>query len=1050
MRTNIYTIPKTAAFLDTLAEVILRGDLPRAGGGAPEGLSLTKTTLLLPSRRACRAMHLAFLRVSNGDAMLLPRIRPIGDVDEEASIISSVVGGASMGEGLLDEVLSLPDAVSDIERRLVLTQFVLSWVQSVTEGRLQEADSFSGRFMAATPAQAAKLAHELMKLMDAVETERVDLSRLQGLVPEDFSEHWQLTLEFLKIVTEHWPTYLQARGLMSPMERRNAVLLAEADRLRSAPPQGPVIAAGITGSIPASAELLRAVCALDEGALVLPGLDLALDDESWEALVPNEEGSGSHHPEHPQYGLRRLLDSLGVSRSEISYLAGTGPEAEDQAAIRLVSDALRPAETTDGWHEAVRDEDMVCALSSAKSRFATIVAPTAQDEADVVSLMLRRAVETEGLTAALVTPDRLLGRRVSVRLEKWGLRVDDSAGRPLVKTVPGAFLVLVADAVRSNFAPDALMALLKHPLTRLKRKPGVMRGSARALELLAFRQPMVNEGLASIEAGLRRVAEDLQEGRVRHRILKRQGAYQAERALALILDVITAFKPLNDLSSEGDAHPVRSFVEAHIAVAENLSAGAEDAPDVLWSGDAGETLALYLAGLLDKEIPNPEIGLNEYPDFFQSLIAGQAMRPHVPVHPRLFIWGPLEARLQQADIVILGGLNEGTWPSAAEEDPWLSRPMRQELGLPQPEEKIGRAAHDFSELLGSKKVYLTRAAKIDGVPTVPSRWLMRLEVLAGGMGLDHLFEVPEGEHWLHWAASRVKAGTRISIRAPEPRPPVEARPRKLSVTQIEEWVANPYAIYADKILGLEKLPALGVEPDAALRGGIVHRALHRFSVAYPDELPPDIADVLMTFAEEEMAALLTHPRVGAFWRPRFARFADWFGETEAERRRDVAQIATEISGRVTFDGPHEPFTLTARADRLDLLEGGGARLYDYKTGTPPTDTKVSQLYAPQLPLEAAILQEGGFEKLAAHEAYGLHYITASGGEPAGVDRRIKCESAADLAVQALDGVKRLVAQYDQPDTAYRALRRSKYRYDYDDYAHLARVKEWAASDGGEG
>lgn len=1040
---NIYTIAKTAPFLDTLAAVILRGDLPRAGAGAGEGggLSLTATTLLLPSRRACRAMRDAFLRVSNGEALLLPRIRPIGDVDEEASILSSVSG---IGEHL-QEALSLPPAVSDIERRLALTRLVLAWVSSVREGRLREVSDHSGTFMAATPAQAAKLASELMKLMDAVETEQVDLSRLHELVPEEYSEHWQLTLEFLKIVTEHWPTYLKERGLMPPMERRNALLLAEAERFRAHPPAGPVIAAGITGSIPASASLLKAVCDLPEGALVLPGLDLALDARSWDALVPG-------HPGHPQYGLKKLLDALGVARSDVSYLPGTEPGEEDSASIQLVSDALRPAETTDSWRQTVNDDALKGALKDAKSRFARIVAPTAQDEADVVSLILRRAVETPGLTAALVTPDRLLGRRVSVRLEKWGLRVDDSAGRPLVKTVPGAFLVLVADAVRANFAPDAMMSLLKHPLTRLGRKPGVMRGSARALELLAFRQPMVNEGLDAIEAGLERTAQDLAEKHVRHPILKRQGVYQSERALELIRDIREAFAPLTDLAAEGAHYPVRAYVEAHIAAAENLSKAPEGAADVLWGGEAGETLALYMAGLLDKEIENPEITLQDYPDFFQSLIAGQAMRPRVPVHPRLFIWGPLEARLQQTDIVILGGLNEGTWPAAPDEDPWLSRPMRHELGLPQPEEKIGRAAHDFSELLGGAKVYLTSSAKIDGVPSVPSRWLLRLEVLAKGMGLDHLFDLPEEEHWLEWAAARVKAEKRASAAQPEPRPPVEARPRSLSVTQVEEWAANPYAIYARHILGLEALPELGVEPDAALRGGIIHRALHRFTVAHPQVLPDDISGALMGFAEEEMAALMTHPRVAAFWRPRLKRFADWFADTESERRRDVAQIVTEVSGHISFDAPFDDFTLKARADRIDLMNGGGAQIYDYKTGVAPNDSRVKQLYASQLPLEAAILLAGGFAGVDGQMVQGLHYVSATGGEPAGEDRRINCDDVGALADKALDGLKRLVARYDQLETSYRALRRLQFdaHYRYDDYAHLARVKEWAASDASEG
>lgn len=1028
---RLYTIPPTAPFLHALAQAILAGDLPVPGGGAPEPLQLTRTTVLLPTRRACRELREAFLRAGGDRAALLPRIRPIGDVDEETGFFESQAGLG--GEGAL--ALTEPPAIGALERRLVLTELVLKWREVM--GRAFAPDDAA--FPAATPAQASLLAADLIELMDAVEAEQADLSKLARIVPDQFATHWQLTIDFLKIVTEQWPRHLEEHGLTTPYARRNTVMAAETERLAAAPSGPPIIAAGSTGSVPATAALLATVAGLPHGAVVLPGLDLDLDPESWDTIAES-------HPEHPQAGMRQLLDRMGADRRDVAYLPGTAPEVGARARLALVSETMRPAGTTERWRRFAESADRA-ALKQTLADVGVLAAPTARDEAEAISLILRQVVEAPGKRAALVTPDRDLARRVVTRLEEWGLQVDDSAGRPLAKTPPGVFLDLIAEVAHTGFAPVPLMALLKHPLCRIGRAAGAARRAARLVELAAFRQPIAASGIDEALRGLRRANARLNDGSRRHRVLARFQPADWEAAESLLGDLDKAFAPLAGLYEGAEAHPLRTFVEAHATVAGALARTGPDDATALWRGDAGEALALLLAELLSAESAGPALDPADYAEFFRSLFAGQPIRPRQSAHPRIHIWGPLEARLQQPDLVILGGLNEGTWPSPKEVDPWLSRPMRAEIGLPPPERRIGLSAHDFAQLLAAPEVIMTRATRVAGVPTVPSRWLLRLEAVVGMLGLDD----PLGtcEPWLDWVRQRDEPGDHAPVERPEPRPPVEARPRWLSVTRIEDWIANPYAIYAREILSLVPLDALAPEPDAALRGEIIHRILHQFTEAHGETLPDDSGGELTGLAERLMREYAGFARIAAFWWPQFVRFADWFAASEPERRSGVARVRSEVRGELVLPGPAGDFRLTARADRIDVGEGGDLVLYDYKTGALPAGRHVAELFAPQLPLEAAIAAAGGFEGVEAAPVKALLYVRVSGREPAGEVRPAATTAPAELADAALRELSGLIAGFDRPETAYAALRRPRLepRYRYDDYAHLARVKAWASSNG---
>ena len=281
---TLYTVPPERSFVDALAGGILAGrPLPL---DRDDPLALSRLTILLPTRRACRALGRAFLRASPGQALLLPHIRPLGDVDEDE---------ASIGDEA-DE--ALPDAIAPLDRRLLLARLIQ---------RLGETASGTALAGAGAVDQASRLAQALAALLDEIQIARLDPAALATLAPEEYAAHWQQVLSFLEIIMDAWPAHLAEEGLMDPWTRRNALLERLAERWAAQPPPHPVIAAGSTGSVPATRDLLATIARLPQGAVVLPGLDTEADDETWEALGPT----------HPQYALKGLLDHLGVARDAV-------------------------------------------------------------------------------------------------------------------------------------------------------------------------------------------------------------------------------------------------------------------------------------------------------------------------------------------------------------------------------------------------------------------------------------------------------------------------------------------------------------------------------------------------------------------------------------------------------------------------------------------------------------------------------------------------------------------------------------------------------------
>ncbi|MDX1425669.1 MAG: double-strand break repair protein AddB, partial [Kiloniellales bacterium] len=499
--------------------------------------------------------------------------------------------------------------------------------------------------------------------------------------------------------------------------------------------------------------------------------------------------------------------------------------------------------------------------------------------------------------------------------------------------------------------------------------------------------------------------------------------------------------PLTKALAARRPNPARVVAE-HLAFAEALAASdQESGAERLWAGADGEAAATFMAELGEAAGHGPALGGERYPAFLAALMAAQVVRPRYGRHPRLAILGPLEARLQQFDLTILSGLNEGTWPAQVDPGPWLSRPMQAAFGLTLPERRIGLSAHDFAQAFAAPRVVLTRAGRVEGAPSVPSRWLLRLEALLSALGCPHAL-ADEGGRGRGWADALDRPAEIAAVSAPAPCPPLDARPRRLSVTQIETWMRDPYALYARHVLRLEPLEPLDADPGAAERGTLVHAALEAYLRAYPDGPPPDPVAALIAVGRQVFEPLRARPGLWAFWWPRFLRVAEWFAGVDLARRRDGLTAWPEARGRLSLDGPAGPFVLTAKADRIERRADGALAIVDYKTGAPPRAGDVELGFAPQLPLEAVIAAAGGFADVPAGEVAALEYWRLSGGQPPGEIVPLRADPDA-LAAAARDGLARLIARFDDPATGYPSVPRPLRAPRFSDYAHLARIKEWS-------
>lgn len=1042
---RVFTIPASAPFMPTLIGALIGGEivpgfapfLPACGGapGKDDPLALAGATLFLPTRRACRLAGELFLDLTGRDAVILPRIVAIGDIDEDEIVFAQAATGP-----LAADALDLPPALGGFERRMLLAQLVLKWA-----ARIAPDEKGAAPLVANNPASALALADELARLIDDMTTRGVSWDRLDQLVPDDVDRYWQLTLQFLKIAREAWPRILAERHAIESAARRDALIKAESARL-AARADGPVIAAGSTGSMPATAELLATIAALPHGAVVLPGLDTDLDPESWELIGGRRDAEGreSAAAGHPQFAMQSLLRRIGIVRQEIVMLGKPAAHGRE----RLVSEALRPAAATHRWRDLVAS-DFADRLASALASLSVIEAANAEEEALAIAVALREALETPHKTAALVTPDRALARRVLAALARWNVAVDDSGGDALTDTSAGRFARLAAECVLAGLPPVGLLALLKHPLARLGARAGAHAPAVAALEMAILRGPRPQPG----SAGLTRALSSFRSELSRLRRGERSDLHpfdprtsltdrELDAAATLVERLTVAIAPLESIGKSSTPRPFAAFAALHQEVTAFLSRDEHGEPTAFTGNDGVKLQEAFDEIFRETGLT---VVLEDYADLFTAAISDRVVRrwnesPGV----RIRIYGLLEARLQTVDRVVLGSLVEGVWPPETRSDPWLSRPMRQTLGLDLPERRISLSAHDFAQALGAGEVILAYPSKLAGAPTVISRFVQRLAAVAGEERWDRARR--NGERYLAWARALDRPLAINRIDKPAPRPPRAARPTALSVTDIESWLRDPYTIYAKHILKLRELDPVDLPPGAADRGIVIHGALSEFTKTYAAALPVDPAAALIDIGARHFAALEDYPEARAFWWPRFQRIARWFGGWETTRRASVTALLAETSGKIDLALDERTFTLRCRADRIERRPDGRFAILDYKTGTVPSEKQVRIGISPQLTLEAAILRRGGFAGIAAGASVAeLVYVSLKGGELAGESKPInfKDDDADAHAERALGKLAAVVARFEDEAQPYLPLVLSMWKSRYGTYDHLARVKEWS-------
>jgi ATP-dependent helicase/nuclease subunit B len=1044
---RVFSVPSSAPFLRTLIIALVDGKLIEGFDARKNPERLATATLYLPTRRAGRMAQEIFLDVLGTDAVLLPRIVPLGDVDEEELAFAQAVSPETL------DAVEMQPALEGLPRRLLLARLVAAWAK-----QLKPDDVMSAPLVVGGPASTLALADDLARLMDDVATRGVAWSELDGLVPDALDKYWQITLDFLKIAREWWPAELNERQKIEPAVRRDLLIDAEAARL-NAHQTGPVIAAGSTGSMPTTAKFLNAVANLPHGAVVLPGLDTDLDDTAWNLIggTPDAQGkTTSSSSNHPQFALHALLQhTLKIERRDVRILGTAAPNGREL----LASETMRPSNATAQWHKRLAEPDVVQGISAGMQKLAIIAAANPEGEALAIAVAMREA-HAQNKSAALVTPDRALARRVMAALGRWNLAFDDSGGDALTETSAGIFARLAAEAAAEQLEPATLLALLKHPLLRLGKAADGWKEAIETLEMALLRGTRPTPGCAGLLQDFTRFRDELAKLKRREASMLHASEPRAklkddklDAAEALIMKLRDGLAPLENI------HPVKpiDFAEVaqqHLAAIKALSCD-DNGNEIALLGRDGTALAKAFDDLRAVETSGLMVQLGDYPDVFTTALADRIVRRPEVANASLRIYGQLEARLTQSDRVILGGLVEGIWPPSPRIDPWLSRPMRHQLGLDLPERRIGLTAHDFVQLLGTEEVILSHAAKVAGAPAVASRFLHRLEAVAGAARWDAA--VTAGEVYIRYADELDRPHIVTPITQPMPKPPRDARPLRLSVTAIEDWLRDPYTIYAKHILKLAPLDPVDMPLSAADRGSAIHNALGDFTQAYSSALPDDPAGVLRAIGKTHFAPLMTRPEAQALWWPRFLRIAAWFANWEIDRRSEVLGIDAETSGeiKIPLDGGRV-FHLSARADRIERRRDRTFAILDYKTGQPPTGKQVRMGLSPQLTLEAAILREGGFAGIAAGASVSeLVYVRLSGNNPPGEQRilelkRDRNEEALfpdDAAIEARAKLEALIRKFENEATPYTSLNLSMWSNRYGSYDDLARIKEWSAGGG---
>lgn len=1032
----VYSIPPGAPFLKTLAVSLVEGRLVEGFKPSDNPFILSQATIYLPTRRAARALADEFLPIFGNSATLQPNIVTFGDSGDDE--VMTGIEPANLHNP------DLRDAISAHERKKCLSLLIRHWTDSIS----QDSRKLFGEEEIVIPsstAEAVRMAGDLARLFDQVETEEISWSAISKLAEAETDENgqpaawahwWNLTLQFLNIVSEYWPSMLLEMGLSDPAERRRTLLDLRAQHYLKNGSRGPVIAAGSTGSVPATARLIAAIASLENGVVILPGLDCdATDGKTLEkaGLFVSRKTTElqSALSTHPQFGLARLVNQMGIPPEMVTEIGNV--DRRLQARAQLISLAMLPAPMTGAWAQAGP-------VSEAVENLAIIEAYDDREEALAIALAMREALETEGKTAALTTPDRNLARRVASELRRFNIVVDDSGGIPLSSSEQFGFALQVLNAALGK--PDAVAAtsLIKHPLL-CGEADSRASDLARLFEIAILRDAVGVAMPGNLAAGIekRRRYFDASAHVPKQVQNLQEEDWQDMAAMADTID--SALEPLLMLGRERTV----AFGGAMAALHKTLQGFL--APEVQGrsstTADDFEYLLEFIEGFANPDSTDLMIRPNEIGSIFTAFAEDMTLRQTDRTHPRLSILGPLEARLQAVDLMLLGGLNEGVWPAPGKNDPFLNRPMKAALGMSLPERRIGLSAHDFQQLSGQGEVIYSRSLRSANAPTIASRWLQRFMTVAGDDQSRQMRE--RGQHFVE-LARMVDAPDKVSKTAkgpsgrPCPKPAVALRPTRLSITEIETWIRDPYAIFARHVLGLKPLPSLLRVADPMLKGSVFHKILERFVEEGDDGEPLKRMSELCTQTFDEFGV---PDDVAGVWRKRFDIIAGFFIDWDENRKASIQRSHCEQSGKYVFS--ETGFELRGRADRIDVMRDGSFTILDYKTGLNPS-IKQARTLSPQLALEAKMAELGAFAIPGGLDPGDIAYVRLRPGDQLRVDWICGGRdpvSLRELADDVWANLGQMITAYSNQDQGYQSRRAPFREADITgDYDHLARTREW--------
>ena len=989
---KVYSIAAHRGFADAL----VAGLIPRY---AEKELGLARLTLLLPSSRAVRIVTEAFVRLSGG-GMLLPRMAAVGDLDLDETLgpLLDPLGAGS----------EVPPAADPTRRWLRLADLL-------REELGPDAPKAPGLL---------RLAFETGRTMDRLTVEGLELGdlldeRIAGIVG-DLASHWQQSTRTFARVQARWLAELAARGEVDAPERRNRLFAHAARRWRERPPAHPVVAAGVTSASPALAGLLRVVSELPQGAVILPDLDLSLDEAVWQSLgsagIPAGEGEAPFGERdalaHPQYHLKLLLNRMGVNRGEVDAWHRAGMAAAPPERSRAISNLFLPPEGSAGWVDLKPDQRRLSGVRLMESAHPG-------EEAQAIALLIRQALEVPEKRVALITPDRGLAGRVVAHLKRWDIVADDTAGRPLPQTPAGRILLLLAEVAAEQATPVPLLSLLTHPLAGAGEGRAAWLDNARALDL-ALRGPRPSPGL-----------EPLAE------IVREQARRGKGTDIAAWWDGVQAI--LAPLLAGADE------VALGTALARLAEAGEALCGTRLWAEADGRSLSAWLEELRGAaDQAGTRLAVKDLPGVLRDAMDRVSVRPPWGGHPRVAIYGLLEARMSRADLVICAGLAEGTWPAAPSPEPSLPPPVLRALGVPSGEFRIGLAAHDLAGALGAPEVVLSWAQRSEGGPVIPSRFVLRVQAMLGELAESH-----RETEAVALARAIDHASPAPAYPRPQPRPSAEQRDVALAVTAIDRLRGDPYQFYAGSILRLRRKDGLDAEPTAAWQGTVVHAVMERWHKAGGG------AGELTALAQEELAKMQAHAVTRGLWWPRLSRALDWIDLKIAQDRGEGREVlASEIKGEMTLAG----VKVHGRADRIDRRADGRLVVVDYKTGKPPSGGQVKDGFALQLGTLGLIANARGFKDVAgmpdgfeywsfgkddkSATGFGYVYEPVADGKKVGIPRD---EFLMETQRYLLEAINKWI-KGDEPFTA----RLNPDLGGYNDYDQLMRLDEWQARGEAEG